>query len=593
MAFTDDEWEAETRRLQREGEYWQKRSERLALAQEERAKDYVKELAEQYDIACRNVQKEIEAWYTRFANEEGITLQEAKKLLTKKELKEFKMDVNEYIDKGRTLNYSSQFAKELERASTRVHVERLEALQLQMRQQVEELMSKEVAGLEKLLSETYSEGYYWTAFNIQQGLGYGRAFQLLDKKMIDKVLAKPWTPDDLNFYGRVWQKHAPQMINYLQTDFTQGIIQGKDPKKMVSDVSKRFDVGKSTAGRLIMTESAYFASTANGDCMNGLGVKEYEILATLDNKTSEICQAMDGHKFPMTDFEVGVTAPPFHMWCRTTTVPYFDDEFTEGEQRAARDEDGNYYTVPANMRYPEWKEKETLEFFKASLNKRVDREPVPGELISKKDYMEFNKAMESAGYKIEGFENYRGDHEFLKKLQNEFESIASKYPEESAGLKIVYDTKEDMGKDTLGWYNTRTGEIHINKLVYDDTDFAEYVCRTGAEKGIFPPETDARYVAWHEFGHRYGSYHGINNKEIVKEIYRENSDIMPNKYGNTKLFSEMLNEHLSKNAGDANSTTHPTEMFDETIADCFAEWYNSSKPRWLCEAFLRKVGAIK
>lgn len=46
---------------------------------------------------------------------------------------------------------------------------------------------------------------------------------------------------------------------------------------------------------------------------------------------------------------------PFHANCRTTTIPYFDDEFNEGEMRAARGEDGKTYDVPADMTYSEWK----------------------------------------------------------------------------------------------------------------------------------------------------------------------------------------------------------------------------------------------
>lgn len=57
----------------------------------------------------------------------------------------------------------------------------------------------------------------------------------------------------------------------------------------------------------------------------------------------------------MKDFQPGSTAPPFHVRCRSTTVPYFNDEFTVGEQRAARGENGEYYTVPADMKYEEWK----------------------------------------------------------------------------------------------------------------------------------------------------------------------------------------------------------------------------------------------
>ena len=59
----------------------------------------------------------------------------------------------------------------------------------------------------------------------------------------------------------------------------------------------------------------------------------------------------------MKEFEPGVTAPPFHVNCRSTTAPYFDDEFSLGE-RAARGEDGKTYYVPSDMTYKEWKGKQ-------------------------------------------------------------------------------------------------------------------------------------------------------------------------------------------------------------------------------------------
>ncbi len=78
-------------------------------------------------------------------------------------------------------------------------------------------------------------------------------------------------------------------------------------------------------------------------------------VATLDSKTSPICQEMDGKHFPMKDFKAGLTAPPFHCWCRSCTCPYFDDEFSEGGMRAARGADGESYYVPDDMSYDEWK----------------------------------------------------------------------------------------------------------------------------------------------------------------------------------------------------------------------------------------------
>jgi len=64
---------------------------------------------------------------------------------------------------------------------------------------------------------------------------------------------------------------------------------------------------------------------------------------------------MDGKVFLMNDYEVGITAPPFHPYCRTTTIPYFDDEFSAVEKRAARDPvTGKTMEVPSSMTYKQW-----------------------------------------------------------------------------------------------------------------------------------------------------------------------------------------------------------------------------------------------
>ena len=57
-------------------------------------------------------------------------------------------------------------------------------------------------------------------------------------------------------------------------------------------------------------------------------------------------------------------------------VPFFGDEFTEGEQRAARDEEGKTYYVPADMTYLEWKEK----FVENEENPVIIKEKVSDEL---------------------------------------------------------------------------------------------------------------------------------------------------------------------------------------------------------------------
>ena len=112
---------------------------------------------------------------------------------------------------------------------------------------------------------------------------------------------------------------------------------------------------KANAGRLVMTESAYFAAEAQKDAFRTLDVEEFEIVGTLDSKTCPLCVSFDGEHMPMAQYEAGVTASPFHPWCRCCTAPFSDD--MDGERFACDPESDEGYYVPADMKYEEWKEK--------------------------------------------------------------------------------------------------------------------------------------------------------------------------------------------------------------------------------------------
>jgi SPP1 gp7 family putative phage head morphogenesis protein len=331
-------------------EYWRGRFEQLEEAHLKKGLAYYDGLEREYRKAVEAIEEKIAHWYGRIAKNNEITYAEAKRLLTKNELAEFRWSVEEYIKYGKENAINGAWMKELENASAKVHISRLEALKLQMQQQVEVLYGNQVDGLDKTLRRIYSEGYYHTAYEIQRGFNVGYDLQRLNDRQIADVISKPWAADGKNFSSRIWTA-KDQLVNTLHTELTQAIIRGDSPKKAIKVIRDKFEVSKNNAGRLVMTESAFFASAAQKDCFKSLGVEQYEIVATLDSRTSNICQELDGKVFAMTDYQPGVTAPPFHCWCRTVTAPYFADNFGE---RAARDTEGKVYYVPSDMKYPEW-----------------------------------------------------------------------------------------------------------------------------------------------------------------------------------------------------------------------------------------------
>ena len=105
-----------------------------------------------------------------------------------------------------------------------------------------------------------------------------------------------------------------------------------------------------------MTEAAAFSSAAQKDCYKDLEVEQYKVVATFDGETCALCGDLDGKVFKMSDYQVGLTAPPFHPWCRCCTCPYFADMEGIGK-RWARNPDGSTTKVPADMTFEEWQKK--------------------------------------------------------------------------------------------------------------------------------------------------------------------------------------------------------------------------------------------
>lgn len=339
--------------------YWKKRFSDLEAANNAYGQRTFHQIEPAFDKAQRQIQAQIESWYSRYAKNNGITMAEARRQLSAAELKELQWDVQEYIKYGQQNAMNQQWMKELENASARFHISRLEALKLRTQQSLEVAFGNELDSLDDMVKHLYQSGYYHTCFEVQKGFNIGWEIGQIDERKLQKIISKPWAADGKTFSDRVWQSKTT-MVNELHQQLTRTIIQGKAPDEAIRTLSKyvadKTKNAKYAAGRLVMTEQAFISSAAQKDAFNDLDVEEFEIVATLDSHTSEICQNMDGQHFPMKDFEPGVTAPPFHVWCRSTTVPYFDDEWGRSGERAARGADGETYYIPSDMTYPEWKE---------------------------------------------------------------------------------------------------------------------------------------------------------------------------------------------------------------------------------------------
>ena len=356
--------------------YWQDRFEQLEKASHQDAMITYSNIEKSFYEAQKEIENKINSWYVRFANNNQITIEDAKRLLNSNELKEFKWNVQDYIKYGHENEMNELWMKELENASARYHISRLEALKIQTQQSMEVLFGNELDEVDRLTRNSYVNSYFHTMYEMQKGFNIGFDIANIDDNKLSKIVNKPWAIDERNFSERIWGNKT-RLINELHNELTRMCVTGKSPDEAIKHLSKKFNTSKAQAGNLVMTENAYFSQLAQKDCYNSLDVEKYEIVATLDSHTSEICKEQDGNVYEMKDYQPGITAPPFHNYCRSTTVPHFDDDFDIGE-RVARDEKGKTYYVSGNMKYNDWYNKYVKEepnLKKEPKNAKIKEEP--------------------------------------------------------------------------------------------------------------------------------------------------------------------------------------------------------------------------
>lgn len=335
----------------RNADYWRGRFSILEDSAHREAQKTIQDMEELYLDAQRSVQKEIESWYARFAVNNQISLTDARKWLTAGQLEEFHWSVEQYIKIGEQAGLDAAWLKKLENASTRFHISRLEAVQTGIQQQLELLYGNQVDSLDALLKKVVGNGYTHTAFEVQKGVGLGWDITGLDQKKLETLLSKPWTTDGRTFRDRCWL-NKNDLVGSVSKSLTQGLLRGDSPAKITTAIQKQFGVHRYKAGRLVNTETTYFNAVATKECYKDLDVEMVEIIETLDSHTCSICGGLDGKVIPISQYEPGVTVPPFHPNCRGTTAPAIDPKYA-GE-RAARNADGDVYYVPANMKYADW-----------------------------------------------------------------------------------------------------------------------------------------------------------------------------------------------------------------------------------------------
>ncbi len=195
----------------------------------------------------------------------------------------------------------------------------LKRLEEQIKEQADILGKLDEQTTTELLKEIYEESFYKAAYMIDKGLEMSINVAIIRPEFIQAAVFMPIEGE--KFSDRIWT-NKEKLVKKLRSEIERGMIQGDSIDKMARRIRRTFGSSAYESKRLMRTEMARCMTMAQDKVYKESGVvKQILFDATLDQKTSDICQERDGHLY---DIESDYPKPPLHPNCRSCIVPVVD-----------------------------------------------------------------------------------------------------------------------------------------------------------------------------------------------------------------------------------------------------------------------------
>lgn len=321
--------------------YWQKRAVQRVDKSEQTSAKYMRQLRKIYADARRQTVKELQKIYAAYySKDEGFDMQALRSIVPRGELKAFLNEMKRLgLKTGLPDNYNTR-------------VTRLRLINEQLAAEAHKLAPQEQNIDTEAFKQVYTDSYYRAGFDVAQGIGSTPVgFTGLDYQTLDQVLNARF--EGKNFSSRIWT-NTDILANKLKGELAVAIANGQGIQKTAREFRNRYDTNQYYAERLIRTETNHFHNEGELEAYKQMGFEYFQFLATLDNRTSEICAEMDGKKFKVSEGIPGDNVPPLHPNCRSTIVPYFKEY--EPETRLYRNPRTGKNEYTYHQSYERWRE---------------------------------------------------------------------------------------------------------------------------------------------------------------------------------------------------------------------------------------------
>jgi SPP1 gp7 family putative phage head morphogenesis protein len=185
--------------------------------------------------------------------------------------------------------------------------------QAQMRRELQRLGDRNIQILSKAFETNFFEIYYSIA------LPGEAAFNTIDTAAVSQLINGVWVADGKQWSQRVWD-NTERLAQTLNDELIHIVATGKKDSDLKQALQERFNVSYHRAETLVRTEVAHIQTEAAKKRYEDYGIEYVEVLVDPDDRTCELCKALQGKRFPTT----GTPPLPVHPNERCCLVPVLD-----------------------------------------------------------------------------------------------------------------------------------------------------------------------------------------------------------------------------------------------------------------------------
>lgn len=300
-------------------EYWRDREKAYIEQALKSQKELSIESIKRFERLQEDLLNQIDTWFRKYADEEGITMADAKKKVEKADIERLQRRAEKIVAMK---DFSPMANEDMRIYNLTMRINRYQYLLSDIGITLAEFYSLEEAFLyeefNKLAIEEYAKQSAILGDNVR---GSARS--------IDEIVRGSYqvAGEGVVIWSESLWASQKALKNLLDRELTQAIITGENPLKVSRRIKKATNVQKYVSDRLARTEMARIQGEVQLRSYNSANVDKYIFIA--ESTACKTCSPLDGRIFGVDKREIGKNFQPIHPNCRCSTAPYIDRDEIE------------------------------------------------------------------------------------------------------------------------------------------------------------------------------------------------------------------------------------------------------------------------